>query len=227
MQFATNLNKPTSVYTDFREYNSNWTECSIYLPAVGKIGFSAQDLQDDIHCSASLDTATGNIQYFLTHHTSFLESEVETVILTANGQMSAEIQIGQLSFNSSGLLSSMSSIIGGAATIAAGNVVTGTGALGAGIIQGITAVSQPSESVNGGYGNRAVLAVHNRIELSIKQYGTSAIPTSVGGRPLCQNRQIKTLSGYIKCGNASVPIKGFSGDKDAVNSYLNNGFYYE
>ena len=227
VQIAFNIGKPTSVYTDFRQYNPNWTDASIYLPAVGKLALNPQDLQNDIHCSLVLDTATGGVQYYLTNDNGSLNMDDKTTILTASGQLSAEIQLGQLAFNAQGIFNSLSSLVGGVASLATGNMIAGVGGVIQGALTGLTAVNQPTESVNGGFGNRAVLSVHNAIELSIKQYGSGAIPSTVGGRPLYQTRQIKTLSGFIKCGNASIELSGFSSDRDAVNSYLNNGFYYE
>ena len=47
------------------------------------------------------------------------------------------------------------------------------------------------------------------------------------GRPLCQVKQINTLSGYIKCEGADLGIPGTSYERDAIVNMLNNGFYYE
>ena len=44
---------------------------------------------------------------------------------------------------------------------------------------------------------------------------------------LMQKKTLSSLSGYIKCNNASVPIAGMSTEKDEVNNFLNSGFYYE
>ena len=40
-------------------------------------------------------------------------------------------------------------------------------------------------------------------------------------------RKLNSLSGFIKCRNASVSINGYSGDQESVNMFLNTGFYYE
>ena len=47
------------------------------------------------------------------------------------------------------------------------------------------------------------------------------------GRPLCQTRQISTLSGYILCQNADAQISGTADEAEQVNAYLNSGFFYE
>ena len=47
------------------------------------------------------------------------------------------------------------------------------------------------------------------------------------GRPLCQTRQINTLSGFILCENADAAITGTQEEAQKVNAYLNSGFFYE
>lgn len=47
------------------------------------------------------------------------------------------------------------------------------------------------------------------------------------GRPLCQDKQINTLSGYIMCDRADCTISGTYEEAQKVNDYLNNGFFYE
>ena len=47
------------------------------------------------------------------------------------------------------------------------------------------------------------------------------------GRPLCEVRQINTLSGYILCQNADAAISGTADEVRLVNQYMNTGFFYE
>lgn len=47
------------------------------------------------------------------------------------------------------------------------------------------------------------------------------------GRPLCQPKQINTLSGYIQCSLADCTISGTYEEAQKVNEYLNGGFFYE
>ena len=47
------------------------------------------------------------------------------------------------------------------------------------------------------------------------------------GRPLCQNKQIKTLSGFIICQGADAAITGTADEASLINQYLNSGFFYE
>ena len=47
------------------------------------------------------------------------------------------------------------------------------------------------------------------------------------GRPLCKQRTINTLSGYILCENASVETGGTYEENRQISNLMNTGFYYE
>lgn len=46
------------------------------------------------------------------------------------------------------------------------------------------------------------------------------------GRPLCQNRTINTLRGFVMCADADISIPCTSREKSAIQAYLESGFYY-
>ena len=47
------------------------------------------------------------------------------------------------------------------------------------------------------------------------------------GRPLCQVKQLNTLSGYAVCQNADCIIPGTHEEASKINGYLNSGFFWE
>lgn len=47
------------------------------------------------------------------------------------------------------------------------------------------------------------------------------------GRPLCENRLINTLSGYILCADGELDISGYDSERKAIARYLTTGFYWE
>jgi len=47
------------------------------------------------------------------------------------------------------------------------------------------------------------------------------------GRPLMAVTPLLNLTGYCKCNGASIDCDGLADDKDAINSFLNGGFYIE
>lgn len=47
------------------------------------------------------------------------------------------------------------------------------------------------------------------------------------GKPLCEQRTISTLSGYILVSDADISIPGTKEENQQVKNYMNSGFYYE
>lgn len=47
------------------------------------------------------------------------------------------------------------------------------------------------------------------------------------GSPLCQEKQISTLSGYVQCMDGEVAFPGTDGEITRVRSFLEGGFFYE
>lgn len=47
------------------------------------------------------------------------------------------------------------------------------------------------------------------------------------GRPLCEVKQIKSLSGYIKCGECTVNFYAFESELNEIHSMMLNGFFWE
>lgn len=47
------------------------------------------------------------------------------------------------------------------------------------------------------------------------------------GRPLCQQKTISSLSGYILVSDADISIPGTKEENEQIKNYMNNGFYYE
>lgn len=47
------------------------------------------------------------------------------------------------------------------------------------------------------------------------------------GRPLCEVRQIKTLDGFVKCGEATVDYYAFDDELTQIHNHLLRGFFWE
>ena len=47
------------------------------------------------------------------------------------------------------------------------------------------------------------------------------------GRPLCELRQISTLSGFILCAEGDIDINCFDTEREAIKKYLTTGFFWE
>ena len=227
---SVSINLPTTNnYNDFRDCNNQYTQYTMYLPGVGLVQVDASIIGYAIHNSKTLtmeidvDLISGDITYIL----SFIDPILGgTRVARYSGNVSVDVPIGK---------SAVDTVK--SAKMFAGSVGTGAlrggvwGAIGGALIGGVEAIYNhmtPDTSMVGGSGNKTELILHHSdILLGRKQFGAKDYPTSVAGRPLMQNVTLSSLSGYVKCGGASVPLNAHEEDMSIVNNYLNSGFYIE
>lgn len=218
--------------TDTYLSRAPYVTASLFLPFVGNIPIS-EDLisafHNGIYIDGSIDLFTGDIVYKL-----HIGSEKTA---TYNGCIATQMPISSASYNAWGVATGSMVTIGGVASIA-GGLLTGNLAMAAG---GISAAA-------GG----AVSAIKSaQLTTQISGTNSSAIGLKLGDHPLITlyvavaaekhplNYRVKhgmpyfevatisSLSGYVKCHDASVDIPGDGAEQDVVNNYLNSGFYYE
>lgn len=220
---ATSLVLPTNAYSDFRAGNPQFSVYNLYLPGVGTVGLdSLHASRGTVTISIDVDLISGAVAYVLKHVNS------GCIIATFTGQLGVDIPLVSTAVNSAGAVESFA---GTAATVAAAiaseNYFGAAAAAVGGTVSTVNTLTSAQGSLNGYTGNIGFAKSHHQVLCSVVNYGSKSFPDSVAGRPLYEYRTISTLSGYIKCGAASIDIPGEGPDKDAVNAYLNSGFYYE
>lgn len=209
---------PENKYADFRRYHPAFSQYYVYLPCIGSVPISGSDIENGLVITLTIDIITGNAEYHLQEAGE--SSGVGTLIATYMCQMGVPVQIGQLNSMLNGAISGVGGVIGKALT----------GNIGGAIATGVSAVQDtmsPTPSINGTQGSKYMITALGRVDVTCLNYGTCDRPETVAGRPLYKNIRLGNLYGYIKCGAASVPIPGYDAEKDAVNNYLNSGFYLE
>ena len=240
LTFSGNVVKPNNEYSDFRAYDDRFSRYSIRLPAIGVIYLPAIYFADDIYYIGTFDILSGKISYTL-----YSQYEDENHITHQSfigkycGQMGVEIPYSSSRIDVGQIIQSMlpptqmSGGIGMAGKIgSSGNIISSAVQTAAEYVQngviGVTdAIINHPYSINSSAGNISDIRNGTDIVVSVTNFATKDYLTSVAGRPLHESRQINTLSGYIKCSNPSLEIAGTSREKDKVNAYLANGFYYE
>ena len=211
-----------------------YTTGSLYLPYVGVVPLDLDIIAADQQFIVDmyLDICTGDIVYRLSKITG-------DYIATYQGNCATQIPVSGTSLNNPmGALASGISAIGGVAQsiagIASGNaaLVGGGVASLAGSAMGVTQSLSLHTQVNGcissaigskvGSVGKVMIYKRRPTELSV-----NTAFKNISGLPYFKAATISTLSGYIKCAGASVAIDGYDAERDAVNGYLNSGFYYE
>lgn len=226
---------PTCYYgnTDFRRYDSRFTNFKLYVFGHGTIDLSPMDVTaGGLRIQRTVDFTTGEMI------TLVRRSDGVHPIAEFKDPFCIPVQISQVNSNlfhsamdvlstvGQGMQAAGIAAEGGAGAIAsalAGGVIR----TGASVINAIRGETCAGITGNGTNGNRAGLIQMPYYILYETAYDSAEFSTNVNGRPLCKNVQISTLSGYIQCAGASINIPGFARDKEAVNNALNGGFYYE
>lgn len=212
---------------DFRRC-SPYTTGKIFIPGYGVADFNPIDFEPSgvIKITTAVDMSTGDTVVYLSNNDDVLVSSYmfnigvscpvgrvgSNVTETIGGVLSTASNISLFAKSTNPVARSIADY-----AAASSMVNTLSSALG------VTA------SYSGRKAGRALWKDNKRYAIEIFAHKTQALDSmeSTSGRPDMTERQISTCSGYIKCINASVPIAGMEAEREEVNSFLNNGFYYE
>jgi hypothetical protein len=205
---------------------------ALYLPFVGfvSIDMDVAAFTKSIQIDGYVDILTGDIAYNVKYGAARVS--------TYNGNLATKVPVSGAGYDAIGVSTGAMTVIGGAAAAIGGLI---TGGMGTAVAGGLAA------AVGGGVSAAKSAELHTMINGS----NSSAIGASLGASPyaiILQNEPSETnltafqaahgmpyyevatigsLSGYVKCFDASVSIPGDGDEQAIVNGYLNNGFYYE
>lgn len=156
-----------------------------------------------------VDIFTGVAQMYVATQSSRLFTEIS--------QFGVPIQINQ---NTANVIGGAVSALSGAVDIALGKVVGGA----AGIASAIESAF-PQVQSKGANGSKVAFMQTPNIVASFRQLVEE--DNAQIGRPLCAQRTISGLSGYILCEDADLDTAGTSSEKEQIISFMNSGFYNE
>lgn len=210
-----------------------YTTGMLFLPFVGVVPLDVDSIAQNksIYITADLDMYSGDIVYRIGRNAS-------SIISTYTGNCATNVPICGSSYNAVGAAQGVITAIGGAAGLIASIGTEGltaglasAGALVGGATQSFNSIQHHTQT-NGSLSSYVGVVMGNTIKATVltRRPAESLIDSSykaVSGMPYFKGATISTLSGYVKCNGASVSINGYDADRDAVNAYLNSGFYYE
>lgn len=223
-------------YTDFRKFEP-YTTSAIFLPGIGTISLSNNEWQNsNIDVKVYIEALTGDLKYQLVN-------TVGTIITEANCNIAAQCPYGQMMTNASGMMNGIGQAVGSAVSLVAsiGTAVATEGATAplvaasaVGMITGVAntvlSANQHTASISGGHSNRlgSVMPTIRYFELAVDtEDPTDATYVATHGYPYAGTAQINSFSGYVQCEGASVAAYANNNELEAINNYLNTGFYYE
>ena len=227
------------IYGDWRDM-APYATMTLDLPFYGVVSLDQSKL---------VGTSTINVKYIR----DAITGEVIYRLSTANWQAtykadaSVPLSVGQTTGNKissvGGIVAGAGALISGIASVAtsgASTVATAAIAGGIGSIAKSTATYFAEETSGrggtGGFGSGSMVLTDSatgdarQIILSLYARSYSTTPEGMrlsGGNPVMGWNALSGLTGYTKCSNASINIDGLGSDKEAVNQWLNQGFYIE
>lgn len=206
------FDNPLYAITDFRYYSSSFSNYFIKLPFIGVVALNPYKIDESVNALYQFDATSGLCNVFL--------QSKKVIFASYQFQLSVPVQIGYASTNIAQLTTSAVSLVGAGLQ---GNIAQG---ISSGIEAG-RSITAPEVSMLGTIGNISNI-LNNQI-LEFNSYACTSINPDGASEGYADGtvRSISGLRGYIKCRNASIEISGFTGDQEAVNNYLNSGFYYE
>lgn len=209
------ISMPSTYYSDFRKYTANFTQYKIYVPGIGLYDLSPQDVSlGEMTLVYTIDFLTGEACVKLK------SGNDGQLIASYTGLLYGNVQISGANADVVGAIGSGLATVG---SVMAGNV---PGAA-VGLVSTIVNSLVPTPSINGNVGGGVGVIYYNSIIIIQYAYGSGGLPIFNCGRPLMEYRQISSIPGFIKCGNAALSINAYEDEMDEIINYLNEGFYYE
>lgn len=220
-------------YTDFRSVEP-YTKGSLYLPGVGLVDINMGDFRNStsIVVHVCIEAVTGNVQYYICR----LDG---TIVQTVKCNVASQCPLGQVTMNGSGVLQGIGQTVSGIASLAAAVASEGTslmaaaaaGAVVTGVANTVMAANQRGVSLSGGYNGYRLISTFDNI-VHYEYSSDTEDPNDsdyiqARGRPHDGVVRLGTLSGYIQCIQASIAGSMNGKEKEEINTFLNNGFYYQ
>lgn len=207
------LGNPLYADTDFRFYNAAFSKYTVKLPFVGVIPINpTKTHKGQLKATYNFDAVSGMADVWLTSGSDEYAH--------FQCQLAVPVQIGYATTNIGQFTTSMIDV---GTSLASGNPIGAiTNTLGA-----FQSVTSPEPNMVGTVGN--ISSILNNMDANSICYACTSIDPDGTSEGYVDGsvRTISVLSGFVKCRNASIQIAGFEGDQEQVNSYLNNGFYFE
>lgn len=220
-------------YSDWRR--SVCEDVYIYLPMVGMVVLSSESL-------AGSSSITGTVSATATDGVICYELKAgDQVIGTYGGQCSANYPIGISQQASAGQLA-QTAFAGAEKTINAAinssiSPLSAVGAAAGATLSGIDTMYQMADikatrynSCIGGVGGGAGAGLDFDVICYTVAHSANVTPSDMAGTmglPTMQPMSLANLTGYCQCANAHISAAAQASELDAIDRYLNSGFFIE
>lgn len=192
--------------------NSPYTRYTIYWPVFGTISLDPSLLYnaDRISCQCYIDNITGK------GCLSVMDPDGGILYQSSNAQVGVPVQLSQMANDYLGAAGNIAGLIS--------NVAMGDFSALANI-GNVAASIMPKVQTQGSAGSTGVFRFAPVLQCEFLKIVDDS--KDKFGRPLCKNRTISELPGYIMTTRAALEIPATSSEIESIISFMNGGFYYE
>ena len=198
-----------------------YTERIVVHPMLGTVSLDPNKITggQTVKVWFRVDMTTGECE-------AYIENATEAITLYRTSIKAAiDVQLAQIAVDHIATTQSAINTVGSVVdSLFSGHVGTAISGAATGILNHLAA-SQPIMQTSGTNGNRTVY----HIAPAIYSYYRALVDEDLAhrGRPLCKEKTINTLSGFIQCTDAHAELNCFDPERAEIENYMNNGFYYE
>lgn len=184
-----------------------------------------------INISYMIDLITGQCYAKISRRDESTSPISEDLLMERNFLLGVPIQIAQVGTDYLGTavsaINTVPQIIGGAIS----GIASGKGAIAGAIAGGASGIYNTLQSampqIETGGQNGSFLAPVNNTHVIEQFYKIVDEDITHRGRPLCELRQINTLSGFILCAEGEIDISCYDNERKEIVRYLTDGFFWE
>lgn len=199
-----------------------YTRIDLNIQPFGNIPIdtSFRALGEYMHIEISMDTINGKAELYVTINNNSANTEAgrgNEIIATASGVLGVPIQLAQVQGDYLTAMSESAQIVGDIAGLFTGGTI--------GHVANAAAALAPQIRSTGVDGSKLYTIIPPIIRyqfLPLVEEDNNHL-----GRPLMQSKTINTLSGYIKCVEAHAEFACYSSEKEAIENYMTDGFFFE
>lgn len=199
-----------------------YSSYSLFIPTFGNIALNPAWCDDTnvINCVIRTDLVTGQAQLGIILDGGLLP------VMVYNGNIGVNIQLAQISQNTSGMISGVASAVtGGIGNLFAGNLGGAISSAATGISSALQSAI-PRVSTSGQNGCFSVFDTTSTITSQFYRVADEDLYRL--GRPLCKTRFLNRLSGYVQCVKPEYPWNDVTDvERSQILGYMSSGMYLD
>lgn len=218
-------NVSRGAYLNFSPYS----EYTLHLGAFGDLRLSPELLNGvaTIYIVITIDLTSGNAYARVFNENVVSPNESTRIIATSKCPIGVQMPVGQITQDLlAAATSATSGIVSGVAAGLLGDVRGAIGSVIGGISSSVHSAT-PQAVMSGSPGNLAVFANAEKFTLTGKFLTPVEDGNSHFGKPLCKNKTVNTLSGYVLCSDSDIAIAGTAEEQRSIKDFMDGGFFYE